>query len=86
MLEGNSKNTFHIHRIFPPYHKDSEVFQIDVNMFSVMYFQREANIYSGSSTVVLHIIKLCNNYLNVCVPRRQSARKYKEEDVICSTL
>ena len=70
MLEGNSKHTFHIHRIFPLYHKNSEVFQIDVNVFSV-YFQREANIYSVSSTVVLHIIKLCDNYLYVCVPGRQ---------------
>lgn len=79
VLEGNSKHTFHIHRIFPLYHKNSEVFQIDVNMFSV-YFQREANIYSVSSTVVLHIIKLCDNYLYVCVPARQSARKRKEEN------
>lgn len=79
VLEGNSKHTFHIHRIVPLYHKNSEVFQIYVNMFSV-YFQREANIYSVSSTVVLHIIKLCDNYLYVCAPRRQSARKCKEEN------
>lgn len=55
-------------------------------MFSIKYFLREANIFSVSSTVVLHIIKMCDNCLYVCVPRRQSARQRKKENVIYSIL
>lgn len=70
---------YQLHRLFPAYHKSCGLVEIDVNMFSIQYFLREANIFSVSSTVVLHVIKTCDNCLSVCVPSRQSARQHRKE-------
>lgn len=67
------------HRVFLPYHKNW-LFQTDVNMFPIKYFLREASI------VLLPIIKMYDNCLYACDPRRQSARQCKKENAICSVL